>query len=535
MSDLKQNLLDLLSPWQNIPGVAVCIVVGDQEPVIACAGYASLEYKLRMNETTRFNIASVSKQFTGFAIRMLEKQGMLKLDDPMLKYLPEMPSLYQDIQIQHLLHHTSGFRDIYNLHAYAGFRRDDVHTREQFLALTRRQSALNFKPGDRYNYNNTGYVMMAEIVHRLTGMKLRQFLETEIFRPLGMNSTFLCENHKEMIPNFAGHYNLMEDGSYTKAAENVSMSGNSNIITSIADFARWLSNYTAPRLEPSIVMDMNLTHPFNDGIMNPYACGLETSEINGKKLWTHGGGAGGFRAEMIFVPEDCVAVGVISNNGSMDALTLGRKVLGLVLPDLAPKSQGDAAIKSAAFSEREGKDLPGVYQMPDGLLATVETEEDQLFIQTPFYPTRLPLVKTGEKSYRIQLLNSDLTPEYDEHGKLIAFNSVAPIGVIRAVKLPPVQLDEQALVEFTGRYLNEELLNMWEIGLSNGGLAIFHPHFPEIKLFPVLTDEFSSDTENFDRIKFIRNADKRIVALEISGDRAFNIRFNKVNEISYLH
>jgi CubicO group peptidase (beta-lactamase class C family) len=534
MSDLKYNLLNLLSPWQNIPGVVVCILVRDEEPVTAWAGYSNLENQLKINETSRFNIASVSKQFTGFAIRLLESRGMLKLEDPLLQYLPDLPAIYQDIQIHHLLHHTSGFRDMYNLQAYAGFRRDDVHTREQLLALTRRQSALNFKPGERFTYNNTGFVMMAEIVHKLSGKTMRQFLETEIFTPLGMTDTLLCDNHKEMIPDFSGHYNLMEDGSYSKAFENVSVSGSTNIITTIGDFARWLSNYTAPRLEPSVMMSLNLTHPFNDGSTNTYACGLETSERNGKKLWTHGGGAGGFRSQMIFVTEDHVAVGVLSNNGSMDAATLGFKVLDLVLPGTGTKGQ-EAEVRSVAFSESEGKDLPGYYRMPDGLLATVEEVDNQLMIHTPFYPTRLPMVKVGEKRYKIALLNADLVPEYDDLGKLIAFNSNSPVGALRAVKLPPIEMDPQTMSEFTGRYMNDELLNVWEVGLVNGNLALFHPHFPEIKLFPVLKDEFSSETENFERLKFIRNAENKVIALEFSGDRAFNIRFRRLEQVIYSH
>ena len=178
--------------------------------------------------------------------------------------------------------------------------------------------------------------------------------------------------------------------------------------------------------------------------------------------------------------------------------------------------------------------MPGYYSLPDGLLATIQSEEDRLYIQSPFYPTRVPIIKIGDKSYKIELLNADLRPEYDEHGKLVAFNSSSPIGEQRAIKLPPVEVDQQALVQFTGRYFSEKLLNMWELGLTDGKLTIFHPHFPQIKLFPVLEDEFSSDTENFDRIKFIRNDDNRVVALEISGDRAFNIHFDKVDAISYI-
>jgi CubicO group peptidase (beta-lactamase class C family) len=534
MSDLEKNLMELLSPWQDIPGVAVCIVVHDQEPVFACAGYSNLEYCLRIDQTTRFNIASVSKQFTGFAALLLEEQGLLQLDDPLRKHLPDLPPAYQDIQIHHLLHHTSGFRDMYNLQAYAGFRRDDIHTHQQLLTLTGRLSELNFTPGERFNYNNTGYIIMAEIIHKLTGMTMRQFLEVEVFKPLGMADTSLSDNHKEMLPNFAGHYNLMEDGSYTKAFENVSVSGSTNIITSIADFARWLSNYTTSHYQPSVMHRMNTTHPLNDGSTNPYACGLELSERAGKKMWTHGGGAGGFRSEMIFVPEDCVAVGVLSNNGSMDALTLGSRVLGLVLPELAPESRAAAVLKSVAFSESEGKDLPGCYRLPDGLLVTVAAEEDKLFVQTPFYPTRLPLVKTGSNLYRIEVLNADLVPEFDQHQRVCAFNSSTPLGAMRAIKLPPAQIDPQVMREYAGRYFNEKLLNMWEVIHDNGNLTIFHPHFPQIKLVPVLEDEFSSDTENFDRIKFIRGAHNQVVGLEFSSDRAFNIRFNKVREVSCI-
>lgn len=534
MSELEQNLANLLEPWQDIPGVAVCIVIGDQPPTFACSGYASLEHGLPIQPSTRFNIASVSKQFTGFAMRLLEKRGMLTLDDFLTQYLPDLPPVCQDIQIHHLLQHTSGFRDMYNLQAYAGFRRDDVHTREQLLALTRRQSALNFKPGDRFTYNNTGYVMMAEIVHVLTGLRMREFLEAEIFKPLGMDRTFLCDNHKEMIPDFSGHYNLMEDGSYSKAFENVSVSGSTNIITSIEDFARWLANYTAPRVEPDVMMGLNLAHPFNDGSANHYACGLELSEHAGTQLWTHGGGAGGFRSEMIFVPAARVAVGVLSNNGSMDAATLGRKVLSLVLPEQSPQAQGKAEARSAAFSEQEKYDLLGYYQMPDGLLASVEAQDGLLYIQTPFYPFRLPLIKTGERRYKIEQLNADLNAEYDEHGQVCAFNSMSPIGPIRSVKLPPVQVDEQSMSGYTGRYFNEELLNTWDVGLDSQGLVIFHPHFPEIRLLPVLEDEFTSRTENFARLKFIRNAEKQVIALEMSGDRAFNIRFNKVKAIHYM-
>jgi CubicO group peptidase (beta-lactamase class C family) len=531
MNNLQRGLEELIAPWKDIPGVAACVVIKDQETIFACSGYSSLEYNLKIDQNTRFNLASVSKQFTGFAIRLLEKRGLLKLNDPMRKYLPEFPKIYNDIQIQHLLHHSSGLRDMYNIQAYSGFRRDDVHTTEQLIALTMRQTALNFTPGERYMYNNTGYVLMAEIVHRITGMDLRSFLEKELFASLGMTSTTILKDHKQMLPNFAGHYNLMESGEYTKAMENVAVVGSTNIFTTISDFALWLGNYVMPTCEPDVMMGLDLTHPFNDGSMNMYACGLEMVERSGKKIWTHSGGAGGFRTEMIFVPEAGVAVGVLSNNGTMDAVTLGGKILALVLPELAPRATQIAGVPVLDASEKEMKELAGCYRMPDGLLSTVVIAEHKLFIHTPYYPFRLPLLKIGTGHYKIDILGAEMKVEYDQAGTLCAVSSLTPLGPMHADKLPPIDLTEDELREYIGRYWSEELLNMWEVAIKGAHLSLVHPHFPTLELFPVLKDEFSSELENFEKIKFTRAVDGKVNGLEFSGDRALNIHFKRVEQI----
>jgi CubicO group peptidase (beta-lactamase class C family) len=531
MNKIQKGLEELLAPWKNIPGVAACIVTKDQEPVFAFSGYASLEYRLHIDANTRFNLASVSKQFTGFAIRLLEKRGLLKLDDLLRKHLPEFSETYKDIQIQHLLHHSSGLRDMYNIQAYSGFRRDDVHTAEQLIALTMRLTSLNFTSGERYMYNNTGYVLMAEIVRRITGMDLCSFLEKELFAPLGMTSTTILKDHKQMLPNFAGHYNLMESGEYTKAMENVAVVGSTNIFTTISDFALWLGNYVTPTCEPDVMTGMDLTHPFNDGSPAMYACGLEMVERAGKKVWTHSGGAGGFRTEMIYVPEAGVAVGVLSNNGTMDAVTLGGKVLALALPEMTPKAAQIAGVSVLDTSENEMKELAGCYRMPDGLLSTVVIADHKLFIHTPYYPFRLPLLKIGKGHYKIDILGAELQVEYDPSGQLCAVSSLTPLGPMHADKLPAIELKEDELGEYVGRYWSEELLNMWEVAIKGAHLSLVHPHFPALELFPVLKDEFSSELENFEKIKFTRSTNGQVNGLEFSGDRALNIHFQRVEQI----
>ncbi|NHF60482.1 beta-lactamase family protein [Flavobacteriaceae bacterium TP-CH-4] len=148
------------------PGAAVA-VVRDGE-IIFKKGYgsANLEYDIPVSPTTVFHVASVSKQFTVFAILLLEEKAMLSLDDDIRKYLPEVPDFGELITLRHLATHTSGMRDQWDLLAMAGWRFDDVITKEHILKLVGKQKELNFKPGEQYLYCNTGFTLLAEVVAR---------------------------------------------------------------------------------------------------------------------------------------------------------------------------------------------------------------------------------------------------------------------------------------------------------------------------------------------------------------------------------
>src|SRR4030095_16366022 len=143
-------------------------------------GSANLEYAIPNTPETIFHTASVSKQFSGYAIVLLAKQGKLQLDDDIHKYLPWFPDLKEKITIRHLLNHTSGIRDQWQLLAISGTRLDDVITHEHIVKILSQQRALNFKPGEKYSYSNSGFTMLAEIVKSVTGQSLRQFTDSAI-------------------------------------------------------------------------------------------------------------------------------------------------------------------------------------------------------------------------------------------------------------------------------------------------------------------------------------------------------------------
>ncbi|MBK8648487.1 MAG: beta-lactamase family protein [Gemmatimonadetes bacterium] len=163
-------------------------------------GFANLTHDVPITPTTRFTTGSVSKQFTAASIALLVRAGRLSLDDDVRKYIPEMNAYPTPVRVRHLVHHTSGLRDFWELVGLAGVRYDDGYTSDDMLAMAARQKGLNFPPGSQYRYSNTGYLAMAVIVQRITGQSLRRFADSAIFKPLGMRETLFLDDHNEIVP-----------------------------------------------------------------------------------------------------------------------------------------------------------------------------------------------------------------------------------------------------------------------------------------------------------------------------------------------
>src|SRR5581483_10720470 len=183
---------------------------------------------------TIFHMASISKQFTAYSIVLLARQGKLNLDDDIRKYLKWFPDLHHKITIRNLLNHTSGIRDQWQLLAIAGTRLDDVITEEQIIKILSKQQALNFNPGDEWNYCNSGFTMLGEIVKSVTGKTLRQFTDSAIFKPLGMTSTHFHDNYTEIEKGRAYSYDREKDH-FANAVLSYSNAGATSLFTNIPD------------------------------------------------------------------------------------------------------------------------------------------------------------------------------------------------------------------------------------------------------------------------------------------------------------
>jgi CubicO group peptidase (beta-lactamase class C family) len=279
------------------------LVAREGRPVFNRAyGMADLEWSIPNSPATRFNIASMTKQFTASAILLLEDRGKLKTDNLVKKFLPDAPASWDKITIYHLLTHTSGISD--DAAKYIPGTPDKLDFNDQ---------PLNFQPGERWAYSNLGYIVLGYLLERISGQTYLEFVEQNIFRPLGMNNSGMF-SFSTVIPRRASGYwprsNGIENADHFDARLGFSAG---SLYSTTEDLLRWENGLFGGRLlSPSSLRKM--ITPFK----SDYGCGLYIKRTNGRLMFEHDGNNIGFNSEMAYYPEERIAVIVLANlNGTV--------------------------------------------------------------------------------------------------------------------------------------------------------------------------------------------------------------------------
>src|SRR5688572_30216686 len=225
------------------PGCALGIYQDGKVLYARGYGMASLQHGVSLSPRSVLDVGSISKQFTAMAILMLQKEGKLSIDDPIRKYIPEMPAYADKVTLRRALSQTSGLRDLYTMMGQTGrvFAGDTIDA----LRVITRSAEPNYEPGARYLYTNSGWILAAQIVYRLTGKTLAQFADERIFKPLGMHDTRYLADGAMIIPNGAEGYAPQPGGGFRLARSTYdgAIVGAGAVHTSVEDFGRWLNNY----------------------------------------------------------------------------------------------------------------------------------------------------------------------------------------------------------------------------------------------------------------------------------------------------
>ena len=332
----SKKIDNLFSKWvsEKSPGASVALVKNSQIVFANSYGFASLEFNIKNTPQTLFNINSNSKQFTTYALMTLVNQGLISLDDDIRKHIPELPDFGSKITVRNLAQHTHGIRGITPLLGMAGWSVEDLVSREDVLKLLSQQKELDFTPGTNFSYNNTGYMLLAEIVERVSGESFHTYVDKVIFTPMGMEDTQLLEDYEKVLLNMSSPY-YYDGTTYKKAVRNFKdIVGNTGIRTNVVDLSKWLINFESlakskndigkQLLEPTILTSGNTLD---------YCLGLKKGKHNGRTVIRHGGADIGFRSQVLRFPEEGVAVIVLSNNGSLNADQMAHDIADIYFDD----------------------------------------------------------------------------------------------------------------------------------------------------------------------------------------------------------
>jgi CubicO group peptidase (beta-lactamase class C family) len=530
---VAQKIDKLFSQWNNpnTPGCAIGVVRNNSLIYAKGYGMANLEYGIPISPETIFHMASVSKQFTAYSIVLLARQGKLRLDDDIHQYLPWFPNLKEKITIRHLLNHTSGIRDQWQLLAIAGTRLDDVITQDHIVKILGKQQALNFKPGEKYSYSNSGFTMLAEIVKAVTGQSLRRFTDSAIFKPLGMKQTHFHDDYTEIEKNRAYSYQRKNLFTFSNSVLSYSNAGATSLFTNINDLSKWVMNFYTPVAGTAADIDQLVQKgKLNNGVELNYALGIVSDTYKGYKQYSHSGGDAGFRTYLTVLPELKMGFMVFSNLAEVNTYEKTYQLVDLFIKDTSAKVNADIRMDSSrAIIKDEGraKNFTGDFISEDGAQFSFVLRNRKLYWERYGNSDLLyPGLKdsfTVARSPEIKFVFST-TP-----GKSVLVNQYWPDNKRLLVKYATdsIQTDNQ-LQMYAGLYYCPELDCKYTIVAKDHELILTSNKYNDSKLKLVGKDHLFTDYWWMRHLKTISGNNKKIIGFEVNDGRIMHLRFNKI-------
>lgn len=511
----------------DVPGLAIAVMKDDEYVYRKGFGLADLEHAIPITPTTVFHVASVSKQFTAFTILLLAKEGRLSLDDDVRKYIPELPVYVHPITIRDLAQHTSGLRDIDDLLRLSGINADDAVTNAEAVNVITRQAGLNFTPGTAFEYSNSGFMLLAEIVARVSGKPFSVFASERIFTPLGMTSTRVVDVPGEVVVNKAYSYGR-EGSAYVKRPVNHTIVGSTGLNTTVEDLCRWAGNFTTPLVGDRALMDrMERSGKLANGEPISYALGLDHKDYRGQHLIFHGGGDAGYRSYIVRIPEHQFVVAIASNAEEFIHVEAAEKAIDYFLADDVRVSEAEL-VKARKPIQRSNYDaLVGDYEIFPGVILSFKRSDAALSLNGD--PT--PIKEIGENTFQLENKYKYLTFHLGANGKAERVDYHIYDFTWRATKvtLKPIDAATISSQEYTGRYLSKELGVAISVSISDSVLVVNGHRNGPIPMHPFQPDEFRTDQGHIGHMAFVRDEKGLITGCVVSGNRAKGILFERMH------
>jgi CubicO group peptidase (beta-lactamase class C family) len=505
----------------DTPGCAVGVAVNGQPVLIRAYGMANLEYGLRIRPDTIFESGSVAKQFTAAAIALLVQDGKLSLDDPVRKHIPELPDFGTPILIRHFLNHTSGLRSQWPLLSLSGRPPGlAVHTNDEILEVIGRMKELNFKPGDEFLYNNTGYTLLGVVVQRVSGKSLADFSRERLFTPLGMTRTQWRDDFTKIVPDRATAYRQERDGAFRTSMPFTNVHGNGGLLTTVGDLLIWNANFDAPRVGgQALVEQMQTRGRLNDGFENEYAQGLVVTSYKGLREVSHGGSTAGYQTFLARFPDERLSIAVLSNVTSSGPARLAHDVADIFL---AGKLKEPAKPVLAAVPTEVFKKYVGVFREPltdAAMRVGLDKEGKALLIAGQ------AVVAVSENTF--------VTADGGRQAVFEAGSGSVPLRMRESdgrskprlwEAMPPFTPKPEELTAYAGAYYSDEIDTTYDLYVEGGALKVRFRPAMRFTLAPVYEDAFEGDGNV---VRFTRDPAGGITGFLVYAGRVRHLRFTK--------
>ena len=341
------------------PGCAAAVSLNGETVFEKAFGLAELEHNVPNTPQTIFESGSVAKQFTAAALVLLQQDGKLSLDDPVRKYIPELPDYGAPLTIRHLLNHTSGIRDWGTVMSLTGAGRGErVINQDLALDVITHQRSLDFTPGSEYSYSNSGYNLAAIIVEHVSKQKFPAFVEERLFKPLGMKNSSWRDDYQRIVPSRAHAYSRQGNAPWRLNMPFMNVYGNGGMLTTVGDWMKWNAMLDSKSLGAPLVDALETRGVLNDGRKIAYALGLTVDTYKGIKDVSHGGSTAGYQTFMARYPDNKVSVAVMCNGTSPSAGGIAAGITDEILGPFPEPTKTEAA----QVSEDELKKFVGIWR-----------------------------------------------------------------------------------------------------------------------------------------------------------------------------
>ncbi len=420
----------------------------------------------------------------------------------------------------------------------AGWRLDDIITKDQILRLVSRQKDLNFNPGDEFLYCNTGFTLLAEVVARVSGQTFPEFTRTHIFEPLKMKNTLFYDDCEKIVKNRAYSYHI-DSTCYKKSILSYSTVGATSLFTTAEDLSLWAMNFENPVVGKEIIAKMNERGILNKGDTLSYAMGQAIGVYKGLKLISHNGADAGYRTALLRFPDQKFTVNVLSNLASFDPTGMAMKIADIYLKDKeiienlkkpdepAPLTEDTSDKKTLKIDHDTLVAYCGQYELQPGNVATFTIADSIICVEAPGL-AKTQMIPVSSTTFDVTPVQARVRFVRAGSGKVDRIKVSMNGQEIYAMRMPDFDPSKVDLTDYTGDFYSPELSTTYSFIAESGKLIARNFRTGNIHLVPVKADDFSGDQWYFGNIAFLRDNNKTITGCLVTTGRVRNLKFEKV-------